>query len=53
MAFLLKDSPQCVKSELDLFALPPSQVVIQKGSYFEYFPITNVSDGGPIEFNIA
>ena len=53
MAFLLKESPVCVKSELDLFALPPSQIVIQKGNYYEYFPLTNVNDGGPVEFHIA
>ncbi|GFX57118.1 uncharacterized protein F54H12.2 [Trichonephila clavipes] len=30
MAFLLKDSPECAKSELNLFTLPPTQTVIEK-----------------------
>ncbi|GFT51061.1 uncharacterized protein TNCV_4490411 [Trichonephila clavipes] len=31
MAFLLKESPECVKSELNLFLAPPTQTVIEKG----------------------
>lgn len=52
MAFLLKDSPQCTKSELNLFALPPTQTVIEKGHWVQYHPIANVASGGPIEFII-
>ncbi|GFX25503.1 uncharacterized protein F54H12.2 [Trichonephila clavipes] len=53
MAFLLKDSPECAKSELNLFALPPTQTVIERGHWVQFHPIANVSDGGPIEFVIS
>ncbi|GFX81609.1 uncharacterized protein F54H12.2 [Trichonephila clavipes] len=53
MAFLLKDSPECAKSELNLFALPPTQTVIERGQWVQFHPIANVSDGGPIEFVIS
>lgn len=53
MAFLLKDSPECAKSELNLFTLPPTQTVIEKGHWVQYHPIANSSDGGPVEFLIS
>ncbi|GFS62173.1 uncharacterized protein F54H12.2 [Trichonephila inaurata madagascariensis] len=53
MAFVLKDSPECAKSELNLFALPPTQTVIERGHWVQFHPIANVSDGGPIEFVIS
>jgi hypothetical protein len=53
MAFLLKDSPECAKSELNLFTLPPTQTVIERGQWVEYHPVANISDGSPVEFNIS
>lgn len=53
MAFLLKDSPECAKSELELFSLPPTQTVIERGQWVEFHPLANVFDGGPVEFNIS
>ncbi|XP_035231451.1 uncharacterized protein F54H12.2-like [Stegodyphus dumicola] len=53
MAFLLKDSPECTKSELDLFSLPPTQTVIERGQWVEFHPLANVSEGSPVEFNIS
>ncbi|XP_035205678.1 uncharacterized protein F54H12.2-like [Stegodyphus dumicola] len=53
MAFLLKDSPECAKSELDLFSLPPTQTVIEKGQWVEFHPLANVSEGSPVEFNVS
>ncbi|GFX27778.1 uncharacterized protein F54H12.2 [Trichonephila clavipes] len=53
MAFLLKDSPDCTKYELNLFAPPPTQMVIERGHWVQFPPIANVSDGGPIEFLIS
>lgn len=53
MTFLLKDSPECAKSELNLFTLPPTQTVIEKGHWVQYHPIANSSDGGPVEFLIS
>ncbi|GFT69245.1 uncharacterized protein TNCV_2253971 [Trichonephila clavipes] len=48
-----KDSPTCVKSELDLFLIPPTQTAIEKGAFIEYHPLANKRDGGPVEFNIS
>lgn len=53
MAFLLKDSPECAKSELNLFVPPPTQTVIERGQWVQFHPIANVSDGGPIEFIVS
>lgn len=53
MSFLLKDSPECAKSELELFTLPPTQTVIERSQWVEFHPLANVSDGGPVEFNIS
>lgn len=53
MAFLLKDSPECAKTGLNLFTLPPTQTVIEKGHWVQFHPIANVSDGSPIEFLIS
>lgn len=53
MAFLLKDSPECVKSELELFHLPGTQTVIQSGQWVEFHPLSNVFDGGPITFHCS
>jgi hypothetical protein len=52
-SFIHRDSPPCVKSELDLFTIPPTQTVIEKGQFVEYHPLANIRDGGPIEFNIS
>ena len=32
--------------------MPPTQTSIDKGQWVEYHPISNISDGGPIEFFI-
>ncbi|GFY77377.1 uncharacterized protein F54H12.2 [Trichonephila inaurata madagascariensis] len=48
-----QDSPECAKSELNLFTLPPTQTVIEKGQWIQFHPIANVTDGGPVEFLIS
>lgn len=53
MSLLHKDSCECTKSELDLFSLPGTQTSTEKGSYTEYFPISTLTDGSPIEFVIS
>ncbi|KFM62900.1 hypothetical protein X975_04584, partial [Stegodyphus mimosarum] len=47
------DSPDFAKSELDLFSLPPTQTVIEKGQWVEFHPLANVSEGSPVEFNVS
>ncbi|GBM85734.1 hypothetical protein AVEN_163060-1 [Araneus ventricosus] len=53
MAYILKGSPECVKSELELFHLPPTQTAIENGEWVEFHPMSNVFDGGPVEFHIS
>ena len=52
MAFVHPKSCICVKSELDLFSIPPTQTSIENGTMVEYHPIASIVDNGPIEFNI-
>jgi hypothetical protein len=52
MALLHHKSAECCKSELDLFAVPPTQTQIQKGAWISYLPTTNITDTGAIEFQI-
>lgn len=52
-SFIHKDSTPCAKSELDLFALPPTQTAVEKGQFIEFHPLANIRDGGPVEFNIS
>ena len=53
MAFVHHESQECTKSELDLFSIPATQTSITKGQWIEYHPISNITDSGPIEFNIS
>jgi hypothetical protein len=40
------------KSELDLFTVPPTQVVVKRGFWEEIQPMNPVSNDGPYEFRI-
>jgi len=53
MAFIHEGSCECAKSELDLFSVPPTQTSIESGLYGEYRPISSITDGAPIEFEIV
>ena len=52
MAFAHEDSCICMKSELDLFSVPPTQTSVENGTWDEYHPITTLTDNSPIEFDI-
>jgi len=52
MAFVHDQSCECTKSELDLFSVPPTQTSMEQGSWVEYHPITSVTEGSPIEFDV-
>ena len=52
MAFAHEESCVCMKSELDLFSVPPTQTSVENGSWVEYHPITTLTDSSPIEFDI-
>ena len=47
------ESRECTKSELDLFTIPATQTSIHKGQWIEYHPLSNITDTGPIEFNVS
>ncbi|GBO14422.1 hypothetical protein AVEN_176721-1 [Araneus ventricosus] len=52
-AYILKGSPECVKSELELFHLPPTRTAVENGQWVEFNHVSNVFDGGPVEFHIS
>ena len=45
-------SCDCTKSELDLFAIPPTQISIEGGQWVDTHPNASITDNGPIEFVI-
>jgi len=47
-----EQSCECLKSELDLFSVPPTQTSVENGNWIEYHPLTTVGDDSPIEFEI-
>ena len=53
MAFVHQESQECTKSELDLFTIPATQTSTTKGQWIEYHPLNNITDTGPIEFNVS
>ena len=49
----IANSPHCIKSELDLFYVPPTNTSIESGGWGVYHPISVIDDNdGPLEFNI-
>lgn len=52
MAFISSHTNISTKSELDIFATPPTQSSIEGGSTFCYRPLSALLGPGPIEFNI-
>jgi len=53
MAFVHPQSCECMKSELDIFTIPPTQTSIETGNWVEYNPIASIADGSPIEFSVS
>ena len=52
MAFLHAQSCECLKSELLLFEIPPTQTTIEGAHLVQYKPISSLSEDAPIEFVI-
>ncbi|XP_033229747.1 uncharacterized protein F54H12.2-like [Belonocnema kinseyi] len=50
MSFLYSHSCECLKSELDLFSIPPTQTSIESSQWVHYKPVTSLTDDSPIEF---
>ncbi|XP_054842584.1 uncharacterized protein F54H12.2-like [Eublepharis macularius] len=53
MAFIHCGSEECVKSELDLFQIAPTQTSIEKSVYIEVPPLSALTGSAPLEFFIA
>ena len=53
MAFVHPQSCECMKSELDIFKVPPTQTSIETGNWVEYNPIATLDDGSSIEFSVS
>lgn len=53
MAFINNHKGVTTKSELDIFATPPTQNSIESGSTFCYRPISTLSNTSPIEFLVT
>ena len=52
MALVHAHSIPCSKSEMELFSVPPTQMVIEDSEYVEYRPFGGLNATGPIEFVI-
>ena len=52
MAFLHSGSCACLKSEVNLFSVPPTQTTIENSNYAQYKPISSLTEGSTIEFSI-
>ena len=52
MAFLHSHSDACLKTELNIFELPPTQTAIDSSLFINYNPVSAISDNAPIEFFI-
>jgi len=52
MSFLHTHSSECLRSELDLFSLPPTPTSIESSQWIYYKPVTSLADDAPIEFVI-
>jgi hypothetical protein len=52
MSKLSKNSHECGKSELNLMFTPPTQAMITGGYYVDIYPLNNIDNNTPIEFEI-
>ncbi|XP_013928795.1 PREDICTED: uncharacterized protein F54H12.2-like [Thamnophis sirtalis] len=53
MAFIHEASEECVKSELDLFQLAPTQTSIENCTYIKIPPLSALTPNAPLEFFIT
>jgi hypothetical protein len=52
MSKISKNSYECGKSELNLMFTPPTQAMITGGYYVDVYPLNNIDNNTPIEFEI-
>ncbi|KYN02052.1 PREDICTED: uncharacterized protein F54H12.2-like [Cyphomyrmex costatus] len=53
MSFLHTHSCECLKSELELFTVPPTQATIESSQWIHYKPISSLTDDSPTEFVVS
>ena len=53
MALYHKDSNISTLSNLDLFSLPNTQAAVTKSQIVNFYPVSEISDESPIEFNVS
>lgn len=53
MSFIHPQSCECASSQLDLFAVPPTQTAIDSCSYADAHPVSSINDNTPIEFCVS
>ena len=44
---------QCIRSELELFSLPPLQTAVEEGQWVEYNPVSSINSAALIEFVVT
>lgn len=44
---------QCIRSEADLFSLPPIQMAVEEGQWVEYNPVSSITSAAPLEFTVT
>ena len=52
MSFLHSHTEPCLKTELDLFSPPPTQMAVESLRWVFYKPVSSLSDESPIKFCI-
>ena len=52
MSLVHESSLECLKNELDLFDIIPTQASFEKAYFNKYFPVTTLERGGPVDFTV-
>ena len=52
MAFMHSESSECLRSELDLWMIPPTQTVLEGTHWVPYKPLTTLDSANTVEFSI-
>ena len=53
MKLLHEQSSQCLRSELDLFSLPPTQTAVDGSQWVEHSPVSTLTSSSPIEYIVS
>lgn len=53
MALMDENTPEIIKSELEVFISQPTQTAIEQNVWKKYYPITTLDRSGPLEFKIV